>query len=89
MREVGLQNWEILPLLSRTCALKTIRQLEGKWIGVLRADLNTRLPIREEETREEYHANYYEANREAIREYYAEWYKANKEKVLQRQTAYR
>ena len=42
MREVGLKNWETFPLLSRTCDVKTIRELVRNWIGVLQADLNSR-----------------------------------------------
>ena len=49
MREVGLENWEILPLLSRTCGIKTIREVERKWLGVIQADLNTLSPITSKE----------------------------------------
>ena len=45
MKEVGLDNWEILPLLSRTCDIKEIREAERNWLGILQADLNTVSPI--------------------------------------------
>ena len=66
MREVGLENWEILPLLSRMCDIKTICEVEKEWVRILKADLNTNSPVREEETREEYQAAYYENNKETI-----------------------
>ena len=40
MNEIGLGNWEILPLLSRMCGIKTIREVEKNWIRILKADLN-------------------------------------------------
>ena len=42
MRTVGIYNWEILPLMSRTCDIKTIRELERKWCKILGADLINR-----------------------------------------------
>ena len=39
MREVGIENWEILPLLSRMCGKKEVYEVEKKWIGILKADL--------------------------------------------------
>ena len=45
MAEVGLKNWEIIPLLSRTCNRNTICEVERKWIGILNSDLNTLSPI--------------------------------------------
>ena len=54
MCEVGITNWQILPLLSRTCSKKEIYKVEKKWVRVLNADLNTYSPIRKEETIEEY-----------------------------------
>ena len=77
MNEVGLGNWEILPLLSRTCGIKTIREIEKKWVRVLNAYLNSISPIRDEETMKEYWKNHN-----------AMYYKDNKETILQRQTAY-
>ena len=48
MLETGVNNWEIIPLLSRTCNRNTIREVERKWIRILNADLNTFSPINTE-----------------------------------------
>ena len=64
MYEIGLGNWEILPLLSRTCDRKTIRELERKWIGVIQADLNTFLPIISKEERKENQMKYHKLNKQ-------------------------
>ena len=77
MREVDLRSWEILPLFCRTCDIKTIRELERKWIGVIGADLNTYSPIMEEETVQEYQANYYKPNKESILQQQSDYYKSN------------
>ena len=69
MREIGLGNWEILPLLAWVCGIKEIREVERKWIKILNAGLNSYLPVREEETVEEYQAAYYEKNKDAIKAY--------------------
>ena len=45
MREVGVNNWEIVPLLTFTCDKKTIFEFEKEWIKVLKTDLNTRFSI--------------------------------------------
>ena len=89
MCEVGLENWEILPLLTRTCSKKPIYEVEKNWVWVLRADLNTNLPIREEATMKDYRANYYKNNKEAIRQCQAAYYENNKEVVRQQETKYR
>ena len=44
MSEVGIYNWQILPFLIHICEKETIRDLEGKWVELLNADLNVRLP---------------------------------------------
>ena len=67
MRAVGLQNWEIIPLLSRTCDQKTIRQLERKWCGIMNADLNTRLPITTPDEKKQQRANYLGTNKQERR----------------------
>ena len=33
MNEIGLENWEVLPLLARMCGIKTIREVEKNWVG--------------------------------------------------------
>lgn len=90
MNEVGIENWEILPLLGRTCDKKQAYELEKKWIRVLSADLNTYSPIREEATKKEYDANRYKVNKDAIRQQQAGYRMANKEaNVSQQQVKYR
>ena len=87
MREVGLEKWEILPLLSRTCGKKEAFELERNWLRILKADLNSNLPIREEETIEEYKTNWFK-NNEAVRQYQAEYYKANRVAIHKYQAEY-
>ena len=41
MREVGIYNWKIKPLLTFACNQKTIREFEKTWVVALNADLNT------------------------------------------------
>ena len=45
MREVGVDNWEVLPLLVLTCDKKSIRGFEKEWFKALCADLNTFSPF--------------------------------------------
>ena len=78
MNGIGLDNWKVLPLLSRMCGIKTIREIERKWIRILSADLNSYLPIREEKMFKEYMVNYYVG-----------YYKDNKGVILQQHAAYR
>ena len=40
MQEVGIDKWEILPLLVYVCNKKKIRKFEEEWIKVLNVDLN-------------------------------------------------
>ena len=64
MREVGINNWEIIPLLQRTCDKKTIWELERKWVKIMNADLNMRSPFLgfDFENKKEYSACYYKFN---------------------------
>lgn len=93
MCEVGLQNWEILPLLGRTCDIKTIYELERKWIDVVGADLNTNSPIttisEKKEHKKEYDVGYYENNKEVIKKRQADYRKNNKAAIRQQQADYR
>ena len=63
MREVGIENWEILPLLSRMCGKKEVYEVEKKWIGILKADLKL--------------IKYRKANREKIQDYFKKIYNVN------------
>ena len=75
MNAIGLDKWEILPLLSRMCDIKTIREVERKWVRILSADLNSYSPVTDQK---EYKAAYYEKNRESILQYMITYYKDNK-----------
>ena len=76
MNEIGLENWEILPLLARTCSKKEICEVEKNWVRILMADLNTNSPIT---NKKEYQAAYYEKNKDAMKEYQAAYYEKNKD----------
>lgn len=76
MREVGLKNWEAFPLLSRTCDVRTIRELVRKWVGVLQADLNSRNVQKDVQQQ---HAEYYKNNKTAIRKYQSDYREKLKE----------
>ena len=84
MRTVGLQNWEIIPLLSRTCDIKTICEVERKWCGIMHADLNTLSPITTLAERRQQQADYYEANKEAILKRHTAYRETNKEAIRQK-----
>ena len=45
MREVGIDKWKIIPLLTYPCDKKTICEFEKEWMKVLNADLNTVSPL--------------------------------------------
>ena len=79
MRTVGIYNWEIIPLLQRTCDQKTIRELENKWCKIMNADLNTYSPFTGFENKKEYYANYYEMNKEKIKKQQVDYYESNKQ----------
>ena len=88
MREVGLDNWEILPLLVFTCEKLTILGFEKMWINTLNADLNTLSPITTPDERKEQKANYYVSNKEALLKYQANYYESNKEAIKQHHINY-
>ena len=64
MREVGPENWEIVPLLTLECSLKEIRALERGWSETLGADLNTHSPLMTAEEANQRYAKYRARNRE-------------------------
>ena len=43
--EIGVNNCEITPLLSRICEKDIIRKVEKKWCDLLNADLNSYSPF--------------------------------------------
>ena len=45
MCEVGIYNWQIIPLLTFACDKKTIHEFEKSWDEVLDTDLNTYSPL--------------------------------------------
>ena len=49
MREVGVGNWKITPLVTLKCDKLTIRKLGREWCEILRADQNVILPFSGEE----------------------------------------
>ena len=64
MREVGPENWEIVPLLTLKCSSKEIRALERGWCETLGADLNTHSPLMTAEEANQRYAKYRARNRE-------------------------
>ena len=64
MREVGVDNWEIIPLLSFKCDKKTILKFEMEWCNALNADLISNSPFSGFESKKEYLVNYFEVNKQ-------------------------
>ena len=58
IREVGLSNWEILPLIQVKCDIKSIKVFELGFFNVLKPNLNSQVPIRTQEQID----NYYKIN---------------------------
>ena len=58
MREIGVQHWEIVPLLTFSCNRGTIGEFEREWIKALNANLNTISPIDEGLAKREYYIKY-------------------------------
>ena len=79
MRTVGIYNWEIIPLLQRTCDKKTIRELESKWYKIMNADLNTISPVFDFDNKKKYNANYHKENKERISQQKVNYRKKNKQ----------
>ena len=85
MREVGLGNWKMIPLLSFTCDKKTILEFEKEWCNALNADLNTYSPVLTPDERKQYNADYREFNKEKIKKQKADYYESKKEAIKQKQ----
>ena len=77
MREVGLENWIMRPLLTLESTGDEIRAFERMWCEILRSDLNTISPIRSAAER-------YQNNKEVILRKKAEHYRKNKEVILRK-----
>ena len=80
MREVGVDNWEITALFSRTCDKDTIRLAEREKFRELNADLNTRTPITTPEERRQHKTDYRKMNKDKISKQMAGYRKMNKDK---------
>ena len=78
MREIGVNNWIIIPLLTFSCDKKTIRKFEREWCNQLNADHNSYSPFSDfDSTSKEYFNNYRKLNREKIRQGIDECHKSN------------
>ena len=75
MREVGLENWIMRPLLTLESTRDEVRAFERMWCEILRSDLNSYSPIRSAAER-------YQNNKEVILLKKAERYRRNKEVIL-------
>ena len=45
MREVGVHNWKIVPLITYACNRETICEFEQEWVKATGANLNTFSPV--------------------------------------------
>ena len=71
MREVGIQHWEIVPLITFACDRKTICEFQREWAKALKANFNTFSPIDENLGRRRNKVKYHKKNKETKR-YYCE-----------------
>ena len=82
MREIGVNNWVIIPLLTFSCDKKTILEFEREWCNLLNANLNMKLAINTEEEKKEHksraYAKYYASTKGKIIQRGAEYQKLNK-----------
>ena len=82
MREVGLENWIIRPLLSlesTMCSRDDIRKFEKMWCEIFNVDLNTLSPITSAEERREREVLRYKENRDVILRKKAIRYETNRD----------
>ena len=54
MNATGVRNWEVRPILTRTCTLKVILEIKKQVIQDYNADLNVRTPIKPKKQKIEY-----------------------------------
>ena len=89
MREVGLYTWEMVPLLSFACEMKTIFEFEKEWCKeALDTDLNSNSPIRTEQDNKQQKANCYELNKDTIQQKNANYYELKKDTIKQKNANY-
>ena len=89
MREVGLKNWEIVPLLTLVCTRDEIRTFERNWAVLLEADLNLILPMTTAEELRRRNSEYYANNRKEILKQQAEYREKNRKEIHKQQAEYR
>ena len=86
MNDVGVWNWNIIPLVTFACNQITIFEFERDWIQILKTDLNMIFPVTD---RKKYEAEYRKNNKDIIRKRCAGHYEANKDAILRQCTKYR
>ena len=67
MREVGVQQWEIIPLLTFACNEETICEFEREWVKATGANLNTFSPINRDLAKRKNMIKYHKKNKEEKR----------------------
>ena len=63
MREIGVCNWKIVPLLTFACNRETICEFEQEWVNATGANLNMASPVNEDVNKKEYNRRYYKKNK--------------------------
>ena len=86
MSDVGIRNWQLIPLVTFACDQKNIFECERDWIQILRTDLNMIFPVTD---RKKYEIEYRKNNKDIIRKRKAEHYEANKDIILRKEAEYR
>ena len=89
MRKVGLENWEIVPLLTLECTRDEIRAFEREWADLLEADLDSVSPMTTAEELSRMRVEYREKNRKEIRKQQAEYREKNRETIRKRAAVHR
>ena len=78
MREVGVEEWDVIPIITFFCDKNTIRECEDLWIKALSADLNT-FSAHSDLDKAEYKAEWYQKNRDTYLRRINERYQRNKD----------
>ena len=89
MRQVGLDSWKIVPLLTLECTRDEIRAFERKWVEVLEANLNSISPMTTAVEASQKQAEYRENNHEEISRQKAEYYASNRDEICRKHAEYR